>query len=1146
MGVCGISKSRLKDNEVKANQVQNDNALLDRLSPAQIKMLKSKFKQFESKGGLDLDGFKKVMPYISKLPSNIIENAYLQFGGAAKTRITWLQFCSTVSQYILGTREEKCKFLYNVFDKKSKGVLRKKDATLMEKHILVSSKSLDIMSADASTLLSIFGNSDTINFNEFRQWAIENINLHKALQPFEIIPSGSTEKEIIMSHLKELLKGLKVGESYYIISREWIEAWKDFVKYDEEEEESTIDRDGNLTVTVARKRFSSIRYGARPVEINNTRMLDQDIKIKLKPNLVENTDYDIINKGAWLDLHKWYGGGPEIKREALAISSHVYVEAYPPVFKVFLKKEKTSALSKHPEIVLVSKSKPVSAIIESLKKHIPPENSYSLFLQSEERFIKMPKGALISSLPISEINICKLDNAPTNTFEQINFDLEGSPLAGFNENDVVEYNHKQYWIPGIIHSVTSRELIIQQTWQKKLVKVSSNDVHKIRKPAMTLINAKSNILRIGLANLGNTCYMNSILQSLFHTPLINEYFLGPSCAKNIIQNKTSPLIKVVEEMVKLCAEINSRKKAKILPIDFFKTFSEINKSFDRGRQHDSHEFLVIILNDLHEALSHNSNLMQKTITIGPVSTEEELHLSKDQWDLYRGSRGSIISAVFGSQTKNTLICSRCASKKTIFEVFNYFSLPIPVNIHDFTVNVMLVRLHSNFVQSFAIKLGTKDPLEVFLSKLENLSQVPVSTLVFGYASKSRCDSLFQPLTIKDVLSRPKMKLYAFEIVTTIEAAEKIGKFTLKRQEPEDWRSKLVPGDLVDVYHNHRWMVGHIKEVLELDFLVTFHQKEIEKKSLNKFSEHISYYRSNTSSCNKILHIPVSQIKSHKDTNFPFGTPQVLSIGCWYTWQDLVHELYSLSRHFTENQQNTPSRKPRYYLYRHPNKICGVCSKSECKGCDITESYEILESLAETSEDLYILAYWADDRMYNEIVVDHEEAEEVFNIHDCFAKLMEKEIIEMRCENCGNLTHESLIELWKLPDLLIVHLKRFSFSGTNPKKINVSVNFPLKALDMGKHMLISDKDAGITMSSAKENCLYDLYAVVNHMGTISSGHFTSFCKTEKDDWILFDDERVFELHQSIEKELVTNKAYILFYKRQRFRSGNILKTMSLNK
>ena len=59
--------------------------------------------------------------------------------------------------------------------------------------------------------------------------------------------------------------------------------------------------------------------------------------------------------------------------------------------------------------------------------------------------------------------------------------------------------------------------------------------------------------------------------------------------------------------------------------------------------------------------------------------------------------------------------------------------------------------------------------------------------------------------------------------------------------------------------------------------------------------------------------------------------------------------------------------------------------------------------------------------------------------------------------------------------------------------------------------------------------YDLYAVCNHYGSMSSGHYTAFCKNPVDgNWCSFDDECVQPITES---QLVSNGAYLLFYVRQ---------------
>lgn len=68
----------------------------------------------------------------------------------------------------------------------------------------------------------------------------------------------------------------------------------------------------------------------------------------------------------------------------------------------------------------------------------------------------------------------------------------------------------------------------------------------------------------------------------------------------------------------------------------------------------------------------------------------------------------------------------------------------------------------------------------------------------------------------------------------------------------------------------------------------------------------------------------------------------------------------------------------------------------------------------------------------------------------------------------------------------------------------------------------------SLSSTEENC-YDLYAVCNHMGTMSGGHYTAYCKNPTDlQWYLYDDTRV---EKMIPDKVISSSAYLLFYVRR---------------
>jgi len=146
------------------------------------------------------------------------------------------------------------------------------------------------------------------------------------------------------------------------------------------------------------------------------------------------------------------------------------------------------------------------------------------------------------------------------------------------------------------------------------------------------------------------------------------------------------------------------------------------------------------------------------------------------------------------------------------------------------------------------------------------------------------------------------------------------------------------------------------------------------------------------------------------------------------------------------------------------------------------------------------------------------------LSDCIELFLTKEKLgaddPWYCPNCRKHQQASKkFDLWKLPKVLVIHLKRFSYNRYWRDKLDTLVTFPTKGLDM-KEYLINSK-AG--------PAFYDLMAVSNHYGGMGGGHYTAYAKNYEDgQWCSFDDSSV----SSVGEEDVQSKAaYVLFYVRR---------------
>ncbi|XP_041838100.1 ubiquitin carboxyl-terminal hydrolase 8 isoform X2 [Melanotaenia boesemani] len=144
-----------------------------------------------------------------------------------------------------------------------------------------------------------------------------------------------------------------------------------------------------------------------------------------------------------------------------------------------------------------------------------------------------------------------------------------------------------------------------------------------------------------------------------------------------------------------------------------------------------------------------------------------------------------------------------------------------------------------------------------------------------------------------------------------------------------------------------------------------------------------------------------------------------------------------------------------------------------------------------------------------------------SLQDCLRLFSKEEKLtdnnKVFCRHCkAHRDSTKKLEIWKVPPILLVHLKRFSYEGRWKQKLQTSVDFPLDNLDLAQYVI------GPKQSMKR----YSLYGVSNHYGGLDGGHYTAYCKNaDKQRWYKFDDHEVSEISTSSVK---SSAAYILFY------------------
>ncbi|XP_022701799.1 uncharacterized protein LOC111267675 [Varroa jacobsoni] len=185
----------------------------------------------------------------------------------------------------------------------------------------------------------------------------------------------------------------------------------------------------------------------------------------------------------------------------------------------------------------------------------------------------------------------------------------------------------------------------------------------------------------GLRNLGNSCYMNSVLQALAHSTEFARYFVSRQHENHLnVNNKRGSGGKLPGLFSQLLSQLWSQNDTREALGQFRSLMGSLYPMYSTYDQQDSHEFLVNLLDRLHEDLNSaekrnrpNSLSNPDAVVTFPMLAQELNKFFTAHSDMHM----SCVTQNYEGILVSGLKCHTCDNDSYTFQVFNVLSVPIP-------------------------------------------------------------------------------------------------------------------------------------------------------------------------------------------------------------------------------------------------------------------------------------------------------------------------------------------------------------------------------------------------------------------------------------------------------------------------------------
>uniref|UniRef100_A0A4W6FJE7 Ubiquitin carboxyl-terminal hydrolase n=1 Tax=Lates calcarifer TaxID=8187 RepID=A0A4W6FJE7_LATCA len=893
---------------------------------------------------------------------------------------------------------------------------------------------------------------------------------------------GAADLDTQRGEVAALLKTqLRKGDTWYLVDSHWFKQWKKYVGFDSWDKYQMGDQN------------------VYPGPVDNSGLLRDGDVLAIKEHLIDELDYILVPTEGWNKLVSWYGlteGQEPIARKVVEqgmFVKHCKVEVYLTELKLCEDSNMDNVITRR-----FSKADTIDMIEKEMRKlfSIPDEKETRLW----NRYMSNTFEPL--NKPDSTIQDAGLYQGQVLVIEQKNEDVNdgSSPGASLTKCYPALYNLPVCAFLCLLHSVKNSSYSLPSYHSYSNSYDYSDQSRQSERSGLC-----------GLSNLGNTCFMNSAVQCLSNIPPLTEYFLKDKYTDEL--NEDNPLGmkgEIARAYAELIKQLWSGKYSYVTPRPFKTQVGRFAPQFSGYQQQDSHELLAFLLDGLHEDL--NRIRKKPYIQLKDANGRPDKVVAEEAWENHIKRNDSIIVDIFHGLFKSTLVCPDCSKVSVTFDPFCYLTLPLPMK-KERTLEVYLVRLDPLAKPTqYKLTVPKVGYISDLCTSLSSLSGVPAEKVSTSLSALHRaCDPISSLCRFEVAVNRVEDTDH---VVIPVHLREKY------KQSGYNHTSTPLFGQPFLIAVPRTLSEDKLYNMLLLR-LCRFVRSSVEEDEEDcEETQPSKQHTVNGNATNGLLEegspsemeTDEQDDESSQDQELPSENDNSQSEDSVGGDNELENGVVGPQNSTTKGQQTAEHNRKRLFTFQFNNM--GKTDFSLIK--EDTRQIRFDEGHLRLSDRSYLSLDWEPEikkKYFDETVVEdfdkHESMEykpqkkAFFKLKDCIELFTTKEKLGAEdpwyCPNCKQHQQATKkLDLWSLPPVLVVHLKRFSYSRYMRDKLDSLVDFPLRDLDMSEFLI--NPNAG--------PCRYDLIAVSNHYGGMGGGHYTAYAKNKDDGkWYNFDDSSV---------------------------------------